>query len=168
MIHVGVKVDPQYPLEEWGLPKIATEGAACFDVRALTFRLLESSQEYISNFGWETDFGWETEVCDSRTFGTGLYIELPKDHVMLVFSRSGHGYKHNIRLANCVGVVDSDYRGELYAKLVNDGNKPMKVCKGDRIAQCMILPLPKYELILKQELEETKRGEGGCGSTGVK
>lgn len=82
------------------LPRYATDGAACFDI----FPLRHQSTE-----------GESTLIID-----TGLAFEVPPGKVMLVFSRSGHGFKHNIRLANCVGVIDSDYRGELKVKLTAD------------------------------------------------
>lgn len=86
---------------------------------------------------------------------------------MMVYSRSGHGFKSDVRLANCVGVIDSDYRGEVKVKLTNDGNEYMQVNEGDRIAQAMIIPVEQVKFIEVAELSDTERGTGGFGSTGV-
>lgn len=131
------------------LPAYATDGAACFDLHSVT-----------------TD--WLSQGCP-RVFKTGLAFEIPKDHVMLVFSRSGHGFKSNVRLSNCVGVIDSDYRGELMIKLTQDQSvpSPFWVNAGDRIAQAMIIPCPSVQLNLVDDLSDTARGTGGLGSTGV-
>ena len=96
---------------------------------------------------------------------TGLAFEVPKDHVMLLFSRSGHGVK-GVRLGNCVGVIDCDYRGEVAALMTNDSREVMTVAPGDRIAQAMILPVQQCMFLEVDELTDTERGEGGFGSTG--
>ena len=100
---------------------------------------------------------------------TGIAIELPGEaYVALVFSRSGHGFKHGVSLVNSVGVIDSDYRGEISVGLVNNGDEPFPVCHGDRIAQLMVtscFPLPIEEV---DTLGETERGAGGFGSTGTR
>lgn len=88
---------------------------------------------------------------------------------MLIFSRSGHGFTHGIRLSNCVGVIDSDYRGEVSVKLQSDTVLPygaLKILRGDRIAQALILPIPKIEFEEVSNLTETQRGANGFGSTG--
>ena len=85
---------------------------------------------------------------------------------MLVYSRSGHGFKHGVRLANSVGVIDSDYRGEVSIGLRNDSPLRFDYKAGDRLAQAMILPVPMVELVEVEELSDTERGTGGFGSTG--
>ena len=86
---------------------------------------------------------------------------------MLVYSRSGHGFKHDTRLANCVGVIDSDYRGELMVKLTYDGAEDGPFIEpGDRIAQAMIVPVSQVSFDVVDELSDTVRGSGGFGSTG--
>ena len=100
------------------------------------------------------------------TFRTGLAFDIPDGYVVLVFSRSGHGFKENTRLANCVGVIDSDYTGEVMVKLTRDDGKPVNAQVGERIAQGMLLRLPKVELEEVTELKQTERGEKGFGSTG--
>ena len=126
------------------LPIYSSAGAACFDISTIT----------------------GGDVFQAETFGTGLAFEVPEDHVMLVFSRSGHGFARGIRLANCVGVIDSDYRGELKVRLTADAG-PVSVEPGERIAQAMILPVQQFAIDEVVELSSTERGEGGFGSTGV-
>ncbi|WJN63746.1 deoxyuridine 5'-triphosphate nucleotidohydrolase [Erwinia phage Fougasse] len=98
--------------------------------------------------------------------GTGLKPEIPEGYVALIYSRSGHGFKNDIRLANCVGVIDSDYRGEIKVKLTNDGNSSFEVQPGDRVAQMMIVPAIQATFEVQENLTSTVRGEGGFGSTG--
>jgi len=100
------------------------------------------------------------------TFRTGLAFDIPDGYVLLIFSRSGHGFKENTRLANCVGVIDADFVGEVMVKLTRDDDKPINVQVGERIAQGMLLRLPKVELEEVTELKQTERGEKGFGSTG--
>ena len=99
---------------------------------------------------------------------TGLAIALPSaDYVALVYARSGLGIKHGIAPANCVGVIDSDYRGEIKVGLQNSGSEDYTVQPGDRIAQLMIAPVIQAQLTLVDELDDTQRGGGGFGSTGA-
>lgn len=98
---------------------------------------------------------------------TGLAIALPSaDFVALVFARSGLGIKHGVAPANCVGVIDSDYRGEVMVGLQNSGKEDYTIAPGDRIAQLMITPVVQAQVRLVDELDETERGAGGFGSTG--
>jgi dUTP pyrophosphatase len=128
------------------LPKFATDGAACFDLQTIE--------------------PGEVGVLHAKQFRTGLAFEIPAGHVMLIFSRSGHGFKHGMRLVNCVGVVDSDFRGEVQVKLRNDSPTPFGFEPGDRIAQAMIVPVPVVELEFAEALSTTERGTAGFGSTG--
>ena len=98
---------------------------------------------------------------------TGLAIALPSpDYVALVFARSGLGIKHGIAPANCVGVIDSDYRGEVMVGLQNSGDTDYTVNPADRIAQLMITPVIQATVTMVDELDDTARGDGGFGSTG--
>ena len=98
---------------------------------------------------------------------TGIAIALPgPEYVALVCSRSGMGTRHGITLSNSVGVIDSDYRGQLTVGLVNHGDVPYTIQPGDRIAQLMVLPILRPTLTVVEELDETERGAGGFGSTG--
>lgn len=101
--------------------------------------------------------------------GTGLCFEIPKGYGLFIFSRSGHGFKENTRLSNCVGVIDSDYRGEVKVKFCRDDDKQSPhdyPFPGERIAQAVLLRLPKVEFEEVKEIDETERGENGFGSTG--
>lgn len=99
---------------------------------------------------------------------TGIAIELPNPYVgAFVFARSGLASKHGVALANGVGVIDSDYRGEIQVAVVNLGAEPFKVSDGDRIAQMVFLPVYLADFQAADQLEETARGSGGFGSTGV-
>ena len=99
---------------------------------------------------------------------TGIAIALPSpDYVALVFARSGLGIKHGVAPANCVGVIDSDYRGELLVGLQNSGASDFTIQPGDRIAQLMVTPVVQATIQMVDELDETQRGAGGFGSTGA-
>lgn len=136
MTPVPLKIKKLHP--EAVVPAYQSFGAACFDLHAATME-------------------------DPLTYGTGLAFEIPEGHVMLVFSRSGHGFKFGSHLANAVGVIDSDYRGEVKVKF----NSSNGCYPGDRIAQAMVLPIPSVQFIEVEEISDTVRGEGGFGSTGV-
>ena len=97
---------------------------------------------------------------------TGLAFALPEGCFGAVFARSGLATKEGLRPANCVGVVDCDYRGELFVALHNDSTLPRTVRSGDRIAQLVLLPYLPAEFESVEELSETERGAGGFGSTG--
>lgn len=131
-------------------PQYASEGAACFDLNAT----LDGPVNL-------------TEASQAVVIPTHLSFEIPEDHVMLVFSRSGHGFKNGVRLANCVGVIDSDYRGEVMVKLAKDTTGSLVINHGDRIAQALVLPVQRVHLVEASELSETARGEKGLGSTGT-
>lgn len=130
------------------LPTFATPGAACFDLRAVR--------------------GAWVRPGAAVSVPLGLAVELPPGFVLLIFSRSGHGARHGVRLGNCVGVIDSDYRGELMAVLRNDSTcgDGFLVSEGDRCCQGLIIRLPELQIIEVDELSSTERGEGGFGSTG--
>lgn len=100
--------------------------------------------------------------------GTGIAIEIPEGYFGAIFARSGMATNRGLRPANCVGVIDSDYRGELIVALHNDSEKCETVHNGDRIAQLVILPYVMADLNEVSELTDTDRGNGGFGSTGVK
>lgn len=133
------------------MPDYATSGAACFDLRA----------------DIDEPLGISVEPGHSVDFPTGLAFDIPAGFCMLVFSRSGHGFRNAVRLANCVGVIDSDYVGEVRVKLTNDGRRALSVRPGDRIAQAMIMPTFVVGLVEVDELKTTERGAAGFGSTGA-
>ena len=131
-------------------PSRATEGSAGLDLAACIDRDVTIAPRQL--------------VC----IPTGVAIALPgPEYVALVFARSGLGIKHGIALSNGVGVIDSDYRGEIQVGLTNLSDTPYTIRPGDRIAQLVVTPvvLPQVEIV--EELEDTGRGTGGFGSTGL-
>ena len=102
----------------------------------------------------------------TEKIGTGLSVAVPEGWFGAVFARSGLAAKQGLRPANCVGVCDSDYRGEYIVAIHNDSDTPQTVSPGDRIAQLVILPYMTAEFEEAEELPATARGAGGFGSTG--
>ena len=131
------------------LPTYGTDGAACLDFK---------TSKGISRKDWEYEGDEYSYVVE-----TGLAFEIPKNHVMLIYSRSGHGFKHKCVLANSTGVIDSDYRGEVKIKLVT--KRLFEIEEEGGVAQMIILPYPTITLTEVQELSDTSRGAGGFGST---
>ena len=134
-------------------PTYATEGSAAVDLRAA----LDEGQTVILLSGERYVFPTGISIAPERT-----------DVVAIVAARSGLGVKHGIVPANGIGVIDADYRGEIHVCLRNNGSEPFTVARGDRIAQLMFLPVLTASFIEVNELDETARGTGGFGSTGVK
>lgn len=97
---------------------------------------------------------------------TGFAMEVPKGCAGLIYARSGMACKRGLAPANKVGVVDSDYRGEIMVALHNHGTQPQSISHGDRIAQMIITPVITPEYVVSENLDDTERGQGGFGSTG--
>ncbi len=108
----------------------------------------------------------EIEPHKTVKIGTGLSVEVPEGYFGAIFARSGLAAKQGLRPANCVGVADSDYRGEYIVAVHNDTEEPKIIENGDRIAQLVIMPYLSVEFEEAQELDATERGTGGFGSTG--
>lgn len=138
-------------------PTYAHQGDACFDLTAATV-------------GAYTKIGMPVYQGCPLICGTGLAFEIPEGNVMLIFSRSGMGFKNDIRLANCTGVVDAGFNGEVMVKLTcddpSDDAPPYLVKPGDRVAQAMIIPVESCVFDVVEQLQLTERGAGGFGSTG--
>ena len=99
---------------------------------------------------------------------TGIAIALPSpEYVALVFARSGLGVRHGIALSNGVGVIDSDYRGEIQVGLTNLSRTSYTISPADRIAQLAVVPVVQVNPVPVEDLDETERGSGGFGSTGL-
>ena len=108
---------------------------------------------------------WQKQEFDLITYGTGLCVEIPKGHLGLLFPRSSV-YKAKMFLTNCVGVIDSGYRGEIMMKFeMMDSDTMYKT--GDRVGQLIILPYPQIEFEEADQLDMSDRGQGGFGSTGL-
>ncbi len=133
------------------VPEYATSGSAAVDLRAA----LEGKSVTILPGGREK-------------IPTGLSISPGRDDVVAIIAgRSGLGVKHGITMANGIGVIDSDYRGEISVTLVNHSDLPFTVNDGDRVAQMMFVPVFHADFHEVDSLDPTDRGEGGFGSTGI-
>ena len=112
--------------------------------------------------------GDEFEIAPGETYFAkiGIAVEIPEGYMGLIFARSGLSCKRGLAPANKVGVIDSDYRGEITVALHNHGKLPQRVAFGERIAQLVITPYIRAEFELVGDLEKTDRGSGGFGSTG--
>ena len=97
---------------------------------------------------------------------TGLSIAIPEGYEGQVRPRSGLAWRHGVTVLNSPGTIDADYRGELKVLLVNSSDVPFRLTRGERIAQLVICPVERAELVLVDELDDTARGSGGYGSTG--
>lgn len=133
------------------LPAFATAGAACFDLHA-DLRADGYNQVYFR---------------ESEVIRTGLAFDIPEGYALMIYSRSGHGFKNDVRLANCVGVIDSDYTGEVKIKLTIDNEEGFIIEHGSRVAQAMLIKLPSVQLVEVDELKTTERDANGFGSTGT-
>ena len=100
--------------------------------------------------------------------GTGVAMEIPEGYVGLCFPRSGLASKRGINLTNCVGVIDSGYRGEIKAPLYNAGHETQVVERGERVFQLVVMPFVTCECVEVEELSDSQRGAGGFGSTGTR
>lgn len=133
------------------LPRYATSGSAGMDLTAAIDQSL-------------------TLLPGKRTgMPTGLIVEIPHGYEAQIRPRSGLAAKAGVTLTNCVGTIDSDYRGEVIVLLVNLGEEPYTFEPGERIAQMVIAPVPEVEVVEVEDTSKTaERGEGGFGSTGKK
>lgn len=132
------------------IPTKGSNGAAGYDLYALTSKMMQ-----IISPG------------STVKISTGISLEIPDGYFGAVFARSSLATKRGLRLANSVGVIDSDYRGELIVALHNDSDDNVVIKQGDRIAQLVIIPYQSINFIETVLLEDTERGSGGFGSTGV-
>lgn len=105
---------------------------------------------------------------ETRLIPIGIAMEIPTGYVGLVFARSGLATKRHLAPANKVGVVDSDYRGEFFVPLRNQGTTPQTIEDGERIAQMILTPYLTADFVEAEALSDTARGQGGFGSTGTK
>ena len=130
------------------MPAYATSGAAGMDVVSAEDIVLPSMARH--------------------PVATGLALAIPDGFEVQVRPRSGLALKHGITLPNTPGTIDSDYRGELKVILINLGSAPFEIRRGDRIAQLVVAPVQIGRMVEVDELDDTARGAGGFGSTGVR
>ena len=128
------------------LPRYETAGSAGLDLRA---------DEPVS-----------LAPGERRLVPTGLAVEIPRGHEGQVRPRSGLALRLGVGMVNAPGTIDSDYRGEVGVILVNHGREPVSFARGERIAQLVVAPVVRAELVLVDELADSDRGAGGFGSTG--
>lgn len=131
------------------LPEYKTSGSSGMD-------LLSNNEEIIT-----------IQPMERHLVPTGLFLEIPLGYEGQVRARSGLSIKNGITLVNCVGTIDSDYRGELKIPIINLGNQPFEIKKGDRIAQLIVTKYEQVRWEETKEIEESSRGHGGFGSTGI-
>ena len=144
---MNVKI--KYVNPEAKKPEYATDGSAGMDLSAVM------------------DNPVTLRVGGRAMIPTGIALQIPEGYGGFVFPRSGLSYKKGISMANCVGVIDSDYTGEIKVVLHNISGHDYTVNPGDRIAQLVFMPVAKAELEVVEELAVTERGGGGFGSTGM-
>ena len=133
------------------LPSYETELAAGMDLRAA---LAEDQPVMLE--------------CRSRTMiPTGISIALPDGYEAQIRPRSGLAARHGVTLLNAPGTIDADYRGEIKVILINHGDEPLKIARGDRVAQMIVAPVTRVEWCVEDQLSKTERGTGGFGSTGI-
>lgn len=106
------------------------------------------------------------EPGERAAIPTGLAVAIPPGYAGFVLPRSGHARREGIGVVNGPGLIDSGYRGEISVLLINHGQETVTFSSGDRIAQMAVLPVPEVEWVEVDDLDETKRGDGGFGSTG--
>ncbi|HMB95653.1 MAG TPA: dUTP diphosphatase [Tepidisphaeraceae bacterium] len=141
-----VKIKRTEPGNNLPLPLRMTEHSAGFDLSAAETAILQAGE--------------------IRVVACGFAMALPQGYEAQIRPRSGLASKFGITLVNSPGTIDSDYRGEVKAPLINLGKSPFTIERGMRIAQMVIMPVPKVDLVEVTELEETARGKGGFGHTG--
>ena len=141
------------------LPKKATDGSGAYDIKCTTTYFVQTGNPKL-------DEHTSKPISSYLECHTGLAIQIPKGYVGLAFPRSSISDTGHL-MCNGVGVIDSDYRGELTARFYNlSQSRRREYESGDRIFQLMIIPVPELEFVETKELDKTERGEGGYGSTG--
>ena len=143
-------LDPRFG-EDWPLPAYATEHSAGLDLRAAL------------------DAPLELAPGDAALIPSGLAIHLADPHLCaVILPRSGLGHRHGIVLGNGTGLIDADYQGPLLISTWNRGREAFTIAPGDRIAQLVVLPIVRATLQVVDTFEQSARGEGGFGHTGVR
>ena len=132
------------------LPKYESEEAACMDLRAFL-------PEPVT-----------LQPLERKLIPTGLFMEMPRGYEAQIRPRSGLALKRGLTVLNTPGTIDSDYRGELCAIIINLSNEPQTIESGDRICQMLISPVERPDVFEVDILEETERGAGGFGHSGTK
>ncbi len=141
-------IDIKFKLEGGAqLPLYKTEGSSGMDVQSIVDKCIEPGK-------------W-------ALVETGLYAEIPEGYEIQVRSRSGLAFKNGVFVLNSPGTIDADYRGEIKIILANFSDTPFAISKGDRIAQLVVAQVTKASICVTESVNETKRGAGGFGHTGI-
>ena len=142
------------------------------DIKKLNDKALLPTRGSSEAAGWDlysnNEEPIQVEAHSTVMIGTGLAMAIPNGYFGAVFARSGLATKQGLRPANCVGVIDSDYRGEVIVSLHNDSSEVKTINPNERIAQLVVMPYLSVEFDEKETLDQTLRGSGGFGSTGTK
>lgn len=150
MLAVDLKIMAPEFIQEFGLPEYSTEGSAGLDLRACL------------------DSAMTLEPGQTQLIPTGIAIHI-KDpsFAAVILPRSGMGHKHGIVLGNLVGLIDADYQGQLFVSCWNRSETPYSMSRGERLAQLVVVPVVQVAFNQVESFEDTERGEGGFGHTGV-
>ena len=175
-IDCNIELLPSYD-PSWGLPTYAKPGDAGFDLRAAIpyHTYLDCFPKWISDHtkcaqGMMSVIKYELWSVDEKIqqiIPCGFKIAIPEGYQLEIRPRSGLAAKHGITVVNAPGTVDSGYRGEVKVILVNLGVRDFRIDRGDKIAQAVLMPAPQINFNQVEKIDETERGEGGFGSTGV-
>ena len=146
---IDVKIIDQRILNDFGIPSYQTDGSAGIDLKACISRAVDLAPG-------------ETELIPS---GIAIHINDP-NLAAVILPRSGLGHKHGLVLGNLVGLIDSDYQGQIFISCWNRGNNPIPIEPGLRLAQMVFVPVEQVEFRIVEEFDVSQRGEGGFGHTG--
>lgn len=149
-LKIAVKILDARIGKEFALPRYATAGSAGMDLLACI----------------ESPLTLPPSAAELIPTGIAIHIADPS-HAAVILPRSGLGHKHGIVLGNLTGLIDSDYQGPLMVSCWNRGHAEFTIHPGDRIAQLVAIPVARAELTVVESFEQSTRGEGGFGSTGV-
>lgn len=158
LYHPAATIEAKKLYESAIMPTRGSEYAAGLDLYACG---------YENSMTDGTDWSVFVNPGDTIKINTGIAVAIPELHFGGIYARSGLACKNGLAPANKVGVIDSDYRGELIVCLYNQSSVPQKISKGDRIAQLIIQAYVDVDLVECEKLDDTERGEGGFGSTGT-
>lgn len=149
------------------------------EVKVKLIRRIEGQADIMPSYATVGSAGMDLRACIEKPLTikagqiakvpTGIAIQIPDRYAGgFIFPRSGLSSKYGITLINCVGVIDSDYIGEIICPIVNHSHNEFTISPGDRIAQLVFMPVCNATMIQVEDLQETERGNGGFGSTGLK
>lgn len=152
------------------LPSYATPASAGFDLRADVSKVKEKfTYNCVLGYNEKGDIS-KVIICPGgrALIPTGLHMAIPEGYMLGIVTRSGIGLKQGITMANSLGIIDADYRGDIGLIVQNNGFEPFTVVTGDRVGQGLLIKVEQADFQLVTELSETERGDGGYGHSGTK